>query len=435
MTTPSTKPTPVPTSCGPSSGIDPSAYEAMLDCIHCGLCLTACPTYDALGLEPDSPRGRIYLMRALAEGTIEDPSVVRPHLDRCLDCRACETACPSGVRYGHILESVRSDLETATPTKGLGASIRRFLLRRVVARQNVLRFGFKFLRLGHLLRLDRLAAGLRLLPSGMRRLLPDVPAGRHRRPLPTGLHRPPADVRVRGRVALFTGCVMEQMFGDINRKTLELLLRNGFEVDIPAQQGCCGALLIHNGQAGDARPLAKRNLEAFASADIVINNSAGCGAALKEYGDLLHTDAGTAFGAKCRDVTEFLAEAGLIATPANTAKRVAYDDPCHLCHAQRVSAAPRKLLSQVPDIELVAHPTASDCCGSAGIYNLIHDQLASQIGQRKVRALIQTKPELIVTGNPGCMMQLRAHLKAAGAKIPVQHTVELLMPPDCDSDH
>jgi glycolate oxidase iron-sulfur subunit len=383
-----------------------------------------------LGVEADSPRGRIYLMRALAEGRVLDPNAIRPFLDRCLDCRACETACPSGVRYGEILEATRGELETKLPSRGPSARLVHFLLVHVVARQSRLRFLFALLGAAEALGLRWLATRLRLLPAAMTTLAPAVPARRERRALPTGLHRPPASVRARGvRVALFTGCVMEQMFGRVNRATLQVLLANGFDVFVPATQRCCGALLVHAGLPDRARTLARANLAAFADADVVVNNSAGCGNAMKDYGHLLGDEAGAAFARKSQDISEFLAAAGLSAVPAECRARVAYDDPCHLCHGQGVRSAPRSLLAQVPGLTLVAHARPEDCCGSAGIYNLLHPDLAREIGRRKVESLLQAHVDLVVTGNPGCMMQIESHLRLLGHSVPVRHPIELLVPP------
>ena len=406
-------------------------HKQSLDCVHCGLCLQVCPTYRVLGLETDSPRGRIYLMRALAEDRLQDPTSVRVHLDQCLDCRACETACPSGVRYGSMLESVRSKMEQQAPKRGFVAALTRFLLEHVVAHQRRLRFVFRMARIAEVLGLRKLAAMLGLMPRHMAEVAPDVPPASERAPIRTGLHRPSGTPR--GRVALFTGCVMEQLFGRINRATLDLLLANGFEVDVPAAQGCCGALLIHNGQADAARALARNNVQAFRDAQYVINNSAGCGCALKEYGDLLDGDPeAEAFGRKCRDISEFLAAVGLVATPAPCEKRVAYDDPCHLCHGQGVREQPRSLLAQVPGLQLVPHARPEDCCGSAGIYNLLQPALARQIGDTKVATLRDAGVDAVVTGNPGCMMQIRGRMRAAGMQQPVVHPVELLLPPRAD---
>jgi glycolate oxidase iron-sulfur subunit len=399
-------------------------YERSLDCVHCGLCLPACPTYDVLGLETDSPRGRIYLMRALAEGRVEDPNAIEPHLARCLDCRACESACPSGVRYGEILETARSEMQARWPQRGLRARLRRWLLRAVVARKPRLRLLFTVLRAAERLGLRRLATVLHLLPKLAGELMPPIPGRSARAPL-SGTFTPPGTSR--GRVALFTGCVMEQMFGDVNRKTLALLLANGFTVDVPEHQVCCGALLVHDGLADDARALARQNLAAFAPHDTVIHNAAGCGAAMRAYGHLLG-EAGESLARRCRDVTEFLAERGLARAPAPHDGKVAYDDPCHLCHGQGVRAQPRALLAQVPGLQLVSHQDPEACCGSAGIYNLVHGELAAQIGRKKAAALLASGAATVATGNPGCMLQIQAHLREAGSDVRVVHPVELLLP-------
>jgi len=402
------------------------AYTRSLGCVHCGLCLPVCPTYRVLGLETDSPRGRIYLMRALAEGRVQDPAAIQPFLDRCLDCRACETACPSGVRYGLLLEEVRAELVQRAPPRGVAAALQRFLLWHVVAQQGRLRRAFRLARALEVLGLRAIARWLRVLPRALDALAPPVPPGRARTPLPPGLHRPRG--RVRGRVGLFTGCVMEQLFGAVNRATLQLLLANGFEVVVPAAQRCCGALLLHAGHAGRARVLARANLAAFADLDVVVNNAAGCGSTHKQYGHLLGDQEGAQFAAKCRDVCEFLAAVGLTAAPGPRHARVAYDDPCHLCHGQGVRAQPRQLLAQVPGLELVPHARPEDCCGSAGIYNLQQPELAAEIGRRKVETLAAAGASIVATGNPGCMLQIAAHLRAARVPMQVVHPVELLLP-------
>ena len=415
-----------------ASSSDPFRYPRTLDCVHCGLCLPECPTHQVLGVEADSPRGRIYLMRALAEGRVADPTAIRPFLDRCLDCRACETACPSGVRYGEILESSRAEIERRTPRRGLRGWLVRMLLTHVVANQPRLRFAFWWLRAAQVLGLQWLATRMRLLPRAAAELAPRVPPARERRAIEPGLHRPPPGVARRDRrVALFTGCVMEPVFGRVNRATLQVLLANGFDVHVPAAQRCCGALLIHAGQPQPARELARANIAAFADDEVIINNSAGCGCALKEYGELLgHDDArATEFAAKNRDVCEFLADAGLTAVPTELRARVAYDDPCHLCHGQGVRSQPRELLRQVPGIELVEGRRATDCCGSAGIYNLLEPELAAQIGQRKAADLGGLGADVVATGNPGCMLQIDSHLRRSGHCMPVRHPIELLLPP------
>ncbi len=409
-----------------------SAYGQSLDCVHCGLCLPACPTYSISGLETDSPRGRIYLMRALAENRIEDPAAIREPLDRCLGCRACETACPSGVQYGQILENVRGAMQEQEPARGLAAKLRGWLLRSVVAKPTRLRRMTSLLAVTQATGLRKLAFALRMVPRSMRELAPNIPRRAERKPIETGLHSPDQATfpdGPRGRVGLFVGCVMEQLFGRVNRNTRDLLLANNFEVFIPDTQGCCGALHLHDGHVATAKALATKNFAAFASCDIVVNNSAGCGCALRESGELLETPSAHAFAAKCRDISEFLNDVGLVATPAPRKLRVAYDPPCHLMHGQGVTDAPRNLLSQVPGLELVDFEDSDSCCGSAGIYNLVQPELARIVGDKKVDCLAKAQPELVATGNPGCAMQIAARLKAAGLNIPVVHPVELLLPP------
>ena len=408
-----------------------SFYETTLDCVHCGLCLPACPTYNVLGLETDSPRGRVHLMRALAEGRIEDPTAIRVHLDQCLGCRACENACPSGVQYGQTLEGVRETIEKRWPAKGFKAGLRRFLLRQVVARQGRLRFAFRLARLAESIGLRWLARKFGLLSKLSGELVPRVPSATQRKPL-RGTHEPEGEVR--GTVALFTGCVMEQVFGDLNRKTLELLVANGFRVAVSEDQGCCGALLMHDGQTDAARELAAQNVAAFRDAEVVIHNSAGCGAAMRDYGHLLGSEEGSDLANRCQDVCEFLGDVGLRATPAPLDQKVAYDDPCHLCHGQGVRSQPRELLQQIPKIDLVANPNGETCCGSAGIYNLNQPELAAEIGEAKAAALQHTGAAIIATGNPGCIMQIRAHLTRAGTTMRVAHPVELLLPAVPEND-
>jgi glycolate oxidase iron-sulfur subunit len=413
----------------PPPTVDLAAYTRSLDCVHCGLCLPTCPTWQATTMETESPRGRIYLMRALAEGRVADGNTIRPFLDRCLDCRACETACPSGVHYGELLESTRAAMERAAPRRGLAAWLVRTLLWHVVARQRRLRAACFGLRAAELLGLRWLATRTRLLPAAFAELAPRMPPRRERRPLPTGLHVPPPGVQRRSvRVALFTGCVMEPLFGRVHRATLQVLLANGFEVVVPAAQRCCGALLVHSGRPDRARELARSNVAAFAEADVVVDNAAGCGCAMGEYGHLLGDAAGAAFAQKRRDICTFLAHEGLSAEPAECHARAAYDDPCHLCHGQGVRRAPRELLARVPGLEIVPHARPEECCGSAGIYNLLQPELASTIGRRKAESLVAARIDLVLTGNPGCMLQIDSHLRRLGHLRPVRHPVELLVP-------
>jgi glycolate dehydrogenase iron-sulfur subunit len=394
-------------------------YGATLDCVHCGLCLPHCPTYQETGRESSSPRGRIYLMRGVAEERIPLDALVVEEMSFCLACRACESACPAGVRYGHLVESMRAEIGARGAGGRVSRLLERLALRGVVARPRRLERLFAILRRYQRSGLQRAVRASHLLAlapplARMERMLPPLDDP-HRPPLVV-----PAHGARRGRVAFFSGCVMPEIFGPANAATVEVLARNGFEVEIPAGQLCCGALHQHAGDPEFAEKLHRANRVAFRldAVDAVIVNSAGCGAALKDRGD--------AFSRKVRDVTEFLADAGLRAKPGPLRLRVAYDDPCHLLHAQRIAAAPRALLRSIPELELFDLPGCRDCCGAAGIYNLTHPEMAASLLARKVQALRDTAPQALATGNPGCLMQIGAGVRAAGLAIEVLHPLELL---------
>ncbi len=400
-------------------------YRRSLDCVHCGLCLPVCPTYRETGRETSSPRGRIYLMRGVAEGRLPLADALAEEAYLCLGCRACETACPSGVRFGAMVEAARAEVDAAGLRAGPAPRLERLLLRGLVARRGRLRLALGLLAGVQRLGLDRLA--LRLLPRVLREahaLLPPIPPRLARRPLPELV---PAEGERRGRVALFTGCIAAELFAPVNRATVRVLVRNGFEVAVPRAQGCCGALHAHAGDAGFARGLARHNVGVFAraGADAVITNSAGCGAAMREAGDWLPGE-GEAFAAQVRDVCEFLAAQGLREPPGPLAARVCYDDPCHLVHGQRVGAAPRELLRRIPGVELVPHDDPTSCCGAAGIYNLTHPEMSRAVLERKLASLSAADPDVIATGNPGCLMQLRAGAARRGLRARVAHPIELL---------
>ena len=400
-------------------------YEGMLDCVHCGLCLPVCPTYLETGRESSSPRGRIYLMRAVAEGRLPLDHGVAEEAYLCLGCRACETACPSGVRFGRLIEGTRAAVEQAGVRSGLAKRIEQFALRKVVPKPRRLRVLVDLLGLAQRLRLDRLA--LPLLPHALRalaELAPKVPPRRTRRALPELV---PAEGERRGRVGLFVGCVMPEFFGDVNAATARVLARNGFDVVVPAAQGCCGALHAHAGDAGFARDLARRNIDVFGAAgvDAVVMNSAGCGAAMREMGHTL-PGVGEPFAASVRDVCEFLDAVGLRPPSGRIEGRVCYDDPCHLVHGQGVKDAPRRLLTQIPGVTLISHDDPTSCCGAAGIYNLTHPEMSRAVLARKMKALAAADPDWIASGNPGCLMQLRSGAEASGLRARVVHPVELL---------
>jgi len=384
-----------------------------LDCVHCGLCLPACPTYRLTGRETSSPRGRVYLMRGLAEGRIELGAAVAEEAYFCLGCRACETACPSGVRFGALLEQTRAAVEHAGLRTGPEKRVETFALRALLPHPRRLAWAFSLLALVQKSGAGRLA---RFLPKRLAeawRLLPEVPPRSQRRRLPRTF---PAEGARRGRVLLFEGCLMPELFGAVNDATARVLARNGFEVVVPEGQGCCGALHLHAGDPDSAHELEHANVAAFAGVDAIVVNSAGCGAALREG----------ALGARVRDVCEFLDEVGLVAEPPPHAGSVCYDDPCHLVHAQRVAAAPRRLLARVPGLRLVPHDDPASCCGAAGIYNLTHPEASQAVLARKLDALAAADPDWIATGNPGCLMQLAAGARARGLRARVVHPVELL---------
>ena len=407
--------------------LDPSLLDATLDCVHCGLCLSACPTYRITGRENSSPRGRIYLMRGAAEGRIDVGDLLAEELSLCLGCRACESECPSGVEYGVMLEKGRALVAEAGLRRGLGARAEGFALRRILAHPRRLRAAFSALGLVQRLGLDRL--GARLLPflAPAQALLPRVPESAERRRLPV---LTPAEGERRGRVALLEGCVMAELFADVNRATVRVLARNGYEVVVPREQGCCGALHAHAGDMETARRLATANIDAFAApggepVDAVVSNSAGCGAALREAGQWL-PGRGEPLAERVRDVCEWLDEVGLRPPTQSVPGRVCYDDPCHLVHAQGVAGAPRRLLDAIPQLERVEHADARSCCGAAGTYNLLEAEMSRQVLAPKLDALAAADPDWIATGNPGCMLQLRMGAESRAMKARVVHPVELL---------
>jgi len=402
-----------------------AVYERTLDCVHCGLCLPTCPTYRETGRESSSPRGRIYMLRAVAEDRTPLSAAIAEEAYLCLGCRACETACPSGVAFGSMLEHARAEIDRSGLRSGWARRLERWALRGIVARSRSLSIAVSLLRAAQLSRVDRLAAAL--LPRAWREvcaLAPGVPPASERRPLPALV---PAIGERRGRVALFVGCVMPELFGAVNAATARVLSRNGFEVVIPKSQGCCGALHAHTGDFDFALDLARRNLSAFAAVDCdaVISNSAGCGAVLREMEAWLPGEGGS-LARSVRDVSEFLDSAGIYPPEQRIDARVCYDDPCHLVHGQKVSAAPRRLLEQIPGLELVAHDDPAACCGAAGIYNLTHREMSRAILDRKIQSLAAADPDFVASGNPGCLMQLRRGVVDAGLRAAVVHPVELL---------
>jgi glycolate oxidase iron-sulfur subunit len=371
----------------------------------------------------------VYLMRGAAEGQVSLAGLLAEEAELCLGCRACETACPSGVRYGAMLEDTRAAVARAGIGRGLARRIERWALRGIVPRRRLLRSLVTLLELAQRTGLDRVAA--RLLPRSLaaaHALLPPLPRAGQRRPLPELTH---AEGQRRGCVAFFTGCVMAEVFAPIQRAGVRLLAANGFDVVVPRGHGCCGALHAHAGDFDFACELARRNQRVFDElyrthdVDAIVVDSAGCGAAMRDAGRWL-PDCGESFAARVRDICEFLDQVGMRAPRGRQELRVCYDDPCHLLHGQGVEAAPRRLLGQVAGLELVEHAHASRCCGAAGTYNLTQPEMSAAVLREKMDALAAADPDVIATGNPGCLMQLRSGARARGMKAAVVHPVELL---------
>ena len=394
-------------------------YDATLDCVHCGLCLPHCPTYQETGRETSSPRGRIYLMRGVAEGRLGLHEQVTEEMYFCLACRACESACPAGVRYGHLVETMRAEIDVRGARPRVKRLLGRLILRRVIGSPRMLRAtsgALRFYQRRGLQHLVRKSGLLGLLPSLARaeRMLP---------PLPDPFRPPrvvPAEAPRRGRVAFFSGCLMPELFEPVNAATLTVLVKNGFEVAIPRNQRCCGALHLHSGDRRGAERLRRKNRRWFPldSFDAIVVNSAGCGAALKEYpGEIAR---------KVHDVSEWLHEAGLRPPEVAVNLRVAYDDPCHLLHGQRVADAPRALLRAIPGLELFDLPGTEDCCGGAGIYSLTHAEMSAKLLARKIAAIHATGAAAVATGNPSCLLQIGYGVREAGLDVEVLHPVELL---------
>ncbi len=413
----------------------PPERKHLDDCVHCGFCLPACPTYVLWGQEMDSPRGRIYMIKKAAEGAAPLDGCFRTHMDNCLGCMACMTACPSGVEYNKLIEPTRAQMERNVPRSVADRLFRKLIFATFphAERLRLLALPLLAYQKSGLQRLLRASGACRLLPrrlKAMESLLPQVPSRLFTK-LPTTVR---AASRPRLRVGMVTGCVQQVFFPHVNEATARVLAAEGCEVVIPRAQPCCGALMLHSGLEADAAALAKRMIAAFEAADVemVVINSAGCGSTMKEYGYLLRDDAAwaaraAAFAAKCRDISEVLAELEPQAERHALNLRVAYHDACHLQHAQGVRDQPRRLLSAIPGLEVAEIPEGSLCCGSAGIYNLLEPETANALGDRKVDNLLLTGADAVISANPGCLMQLMSGLRRRGHKpMPAFHMVELL---------
>ncbi|MFK5634868.1 MULTISPECIES: glycolate oxidase subunit GlcF [unclassified Ornithinimicrobium] len=414
----------------------PPSQDLLDDCVHCGFCLTTCPTYSLWGEEMDSPRGRIDLMRAGVEGAPLTQSMVT-HFDACLGCMACVTACPSGVQYDRLLEQTRAQVERRVERpaaeRGLRALI--FSLFPYPARLRALRGPLRIAqRTGALGLVQRTGLVGRVSPQleVMQSLAP--PLG----PRVEVPERTPAVGKRRAVVGMLTGCVQREFFGDVNAATARVLAAEGCDVIAPRRQGCCGALSVHVGREEEGQEFARRLIDTFeeAGVDQIVVNSAGCGSTMKEYVHLLaddpaYADRARAFSERVSDLSEILVELGSVAprhpvAPEGRELVVAYHDACHLRHAQKVVSQPRQLLREIPGVTLREIPDAEICCGSAGVYNILHPEPARELGDRKAGTILQTGAELLVTANPGCLMQISQALERAGRPIPFVHTATLL---------
>jgi glycolate oxidase iron-sulfur subunit len=428
-----TEPHPAPA--GPLS-LHGMSVEGVNQCVHCGLCLAYCPTFSELGTEMDSPRGRIFMIKSLAEGRMQltDPTV--EHLSLCLDCRACETVCPAGVPYGRLIEAAKAEIERQRPGSLVRRAFRWANFGLLLRHPRLLRLAAWKLRLYQATGLQALVRKTGLverLPGTLaawEALLPTMPGAADRAPLAAFFA---AEGDRRARVALLSGCVQSVVFGAHNRATARILARNGCDVVVPSGQGCCGALSAHGGDHAGALELAKRTIATFEAAGVeaVIVNTSGCGAHMKAYGTLLENDAAWAerarrFAATVQDISEFLAKVPLRGPLRPVPMTVTYHDPCHVVHGQKIRRQPRELLAQVPELVVRELPESDWCCGSAGIYNLTQPEMASRLLARKVEHVLSTGADAVVTANPGCILQIQQGLRARGREVPVLHLVEIL---------
>jgi glycolate oxidase iron-sulfur subunit len=408
-------------------------WELYSKCVHCGLCLDQCPTYRVLGTEMDSPRGRIYQMLQVDAGRLAMGDSFVTHIDRCLGCLNCQTACPSGVQYGSLLESTRSQIEQNYRRPRLHRLLRDHFYRRVLPSFGKLSRTARLMRFYQRSGLRSFARSTDLLKllgvAELEALSPQIDSEFSFQDLGKVF---PAEGPRRGRVAMLIGCISSVAFAELNRATIRVLTKNGIEVCIPQAQACCGALHAHAGMLDLARAQARKNVDAMLRPefDAIVVNAAGCGATMKEYAALLehdakHADRARQFVAKVRDVTEYLAAVGLVEPRRKLACRVSYSDPCHLAHAQNVRKQPRALLKAV-GAEIVEMPRADSCCGSAGVYNVVQNDISMKVLDEKMEYVAQVKPEIVATANVGCMLQLAAGVRRKGLNAEVMHVIELL---------
>lgn len=417
----------------PALAKDRPSWELLSTCVHCGLCLNHCPTYKVLSNEMDSPRGRIYQVLQVNEGKMELGETFATHIDRCLGCVACEIACPSGVKYGRIVERARAQIEQGYKRPWLQRTLRGFFYKKVIPNFNTLRQVaglMRFYQRSGMQTLVRKSGLLKLLRvADLDKLSPQIDQEFFFGEIGKVF---PAVGEKRGQVAFVAGCINNVAFSHLNRATVNVLTQNGIEVHIPAGQGCCGALHAHAGMRDEARELARHNIDIFLGGDYdaIVTNAAGCGSNMKEYDDLLENDPaylGRAkeFKAKMKDVTEYLAGIGLRTPKKKIGQKVAYQDPCHLANAQRIRTQPRELLTAI-GCELVELPHSDQCCGSAGVYNVAQNELSMKILERKMEDVTSVSSDMLATANVGCMIQLRAGVQERRLQLPVKHVIELL---------
>lgn len=401
-------------------------YQRFMDCVHCGLCLGSCPTFVETGNENDSPRGRIYLWRAVTDGRLALDDKVRHHLDLCLECKACETACPSGVQYGKIIASYKKDMTALAPPAPTLSWFQRWILFNMTPSRQRMRWALAPLRLAQKLRLDGLVRAMgRLLPKSLRRMQDMVPRLEpHYGRLPELL---PAEGPKRARVALVIGCAADAFFPQTTLATARVLQKNGCEVVVPRGQVCCGALHYHAGLVPEAQRLAATNCAVFPSdVDAIINNAGGCGPVLRDYGHLLHNEAGERFAAKVRDIHEFLVALGPVPPSHPLKLKATYHDACGLSHGQKIRSQPRQLLGLIPGLELLPLAESEHCCGAAGSYNLTQPDMSETLGRRKASHILATGAVAAFTGNVGCLLQIGKYLREGRPDFVVAHPIDAL---------
>ncbi|MCH7735916.1 MAG: 4Fe-4S dicluster domain-containing protein [Chloroflexi bacterium] len=420
---------------GGFTGPDAPDEADLYRCVHCGLCLSSCPTYVETGLEMESPRGRLALMKAVNEGRVEITPRIVSHWDMCLQCRACEAVCPSGVPYGRIMERTRAQVRAAGLQSRELKRFSRFFLNSALPNPKKLRMGANFIRLYQRLgiqKLVRLSHLLYLLPGGIGKLESQLPPLSRRFFGPSdSVH--PAHGEKKMTVALLSGCVMPLMQGPTMEATVRVLTRNSCDVMVPQGQGCCGALNAHAGDLDNSRAMARTNIDSLMAAGVerIITSSAGCGSSMKEYAewlkdDLEYRDKAIRFGEMTQDVTEFLVGLPFQAPTAAVNRRVTFQDPCHLAHAQRITAAPRTILNSIPGVELVEMENSSLCCGGAGFYSSVQPALSQRLLKRKMASIDATDTQEVITANPGCMLQVEQGFKSQGKRGRVRHIVDIL---------